>query len=384
MQRRPYVVRWEYRTEILLSRSGKEQRRVLRETCRKSIQYSASLTGMLWRELVQTLVSGQQQEWWLPDQSRVVSLDDGMAAGDTVTLSSIPAWAVVGAQIVLRDFDRLESLEIESIAGTSVTFVDATLKDWPAGSLMYPALFGALSVSLPTRTLLGEFIDANISFEVNPTTETVEPPLEADDTFNGRDVWLLEPYRLAPVEISHNQIRDVVDYGQGKVERFHPVPFSTRLWRGTYPSVDGDRPDQIRSLFDRMLGQCGEFYMPTFEYDLIPLESTIASTNTLLIEGTTFQTIYSGSTTYRAVAVYYDDGTVFFNLVSSIEQSLGNSLIRFTDYWPQDISTTTKISWMPVWRFATDILELPWMFDLSKPPKLWSSAQLTLQMLEDL
>jgi len=384
MQTRPYVVRREYRTESIVSRAGREQRRALRETPRKSIEFTTQVIDPLWLTFNQTMADAQRSDWYLPDQSRVVALSNGMAVGDTVTLGAVPAWAVAGAQIVLRDYDRLERYEIYEVDGLTLTFVETAASEWPVGTLMYPALYGAIAAELTTASLLRSALSATVRFDADPGADTIEAPLAADETFNGRDVWRLRPYRLAPVEIAHNQVREIVDYGQGRVSRYHPEAFAARLWRGAYPTRDSVRPNEIRSLFDRMQGQAGEFYMPTFERDLVPSVQAGSGTNVLRVAGTAVWQRFAGSTTYRAVAVYLAGGTVLFNRVTDIDEDYGDSVLTFAENWTQDVPIDARISWMPVWRFATDILEIAFMFNLDKPPKLWSSAMLTFRMLEDL
>ena len=381
---RALIVRREFRTDTITSRSGREQRRALRVTARKYLEFQALVTGDLWRLLNTSMVFGQRTDWYFPDQSRVVSAPSGMPVGNSVTVSSAAAWLIDGAKVILRDGSRLEVYTIFDVVGVTVTFVESASDDWPVDTLICPALLGWLGGEIAGQALRGVMIDLQFSVEVDPTTETTEPALAADATFNGRDVWTLEPFAFRPAAITYAQYREVVDALMGPVSRFHPIARATRLWRAEFPMTDPDDEDRVRSFFENMQGARGEFYMPTFEYDLEPKVASAAGSSTLRVSGTLTEETYSGSTTHRAVAVKYADGTIQYNSVASMTTNAGDTVITFVDIWDQQVEVTDRVSWMPAWRFATDILETQWLFDFGAPPTRWATATPTLALLEDL
>lgn len=381
---RTMTVRREFRTDIVTARAGREQRRALRATPRKYLEFQSAFTGDLWRLFSTSMVFGQRTDWYFPDQSRVISAPDGMPVGASVDVSSTPAWLVVGAKVILRASSRLEVYTIADVVGDTVTFVESATDDWPDGTLIYPALLGWLRGEVAGQALRGKMIDVQFGVEVEPTAETQEPALLADATFNGRDVWTLEPYAFRPAVLSHIQYREVVDALAGAVSRFHPVEFGTRLWRAEFPMSDPDNADKVRSFFENQQGARGEFYMPTFEYDLLPAVAATAGTNILRVDGTLTEVAYATSTTHRAVAVTHADGSIQYNSVASMTTNSGDTVITFADIWDQQVEVTDRVSWMPVWRFASDILDIQWMFDFGAPPTRWATAVPSFTMLEDL
>jgi hypothetical protein len=159
-------------------------------------------------------------------------------------------------------------------------------------------------------------------------------------------------------------------------ETFHPVTFTSKLRQGVYTTLDFAAADVLREFFDRMQGRRGEFYMPTFRADL-PLASAAASgTSTLTVTGTEVNAFYDGSTVYDAVATYVD-GAWRTNRVVGIAESGGNSVLTMSHVWGLDIPVDATVSWMPVWRFATDTFEVEWIMNRL------ATVQMTFRMLEN-
>lgn len=381
-----YTVRREYLTEIITSRGGQEQRRAGRDSPRKHIEFTVGMQIGLWHKLNQMLVAGQRTSWFIPDQSRITTLAVELVTSSPAiaTLTSVPSWILDGAGIILHDGLRLEYHTITAIAGNDITLGGIVDETWPVGTNVYPALEGYLDAQLRSTIVAREGLVITIGFEVDPTTEPVDPPTAAAETFNGREVFRIQPLHIAPVEISRDQYREAVDFGRGVVSRFHPVEFSTRIYRASWPTISVETQNELRSLQDRMKGARGEFYMPTYENDLPPKVQATAGTNTLTVEGTEAAATYADSTTYKAVAVYLPDGTVEFNLVTSVVISGLDSLFTFENNWVNDITVDSDVCWMPAWRFATDTVETEWLFQRGGEDAPVASMLLNFQMLEDL
>lgn len=380
---RTLIVRREFRTDILTSRAGREQRRALRVSPRKYLEFQSAFTGDLWRLFNTSMMFGQRTSWYFPDQSRVASIPAG-ATTNVAVVSSAQGWMLEGAKVVLRHETRLEVYTIDAVAGATVTLIETPAEDWPAGTLMYPAVLGWLRGEVAGQALRGAVVDVGFGVEVEATEELIEPALLADATFNGRDVWTLEPFAFRPAGVSYVQYREIVDAGMGPVSRFHPVEFASRVWRAEFPMSDPDNADKVRSFFETMRGAQGEFYMPTFEYDLRPKVQASAGTATLRVAGTLTHTAYAGSTTHKCVLVTRADGSKQYNLLVSMAINAGDTVLTFADTWDDDVAITDRVSWMPVWRFASDILDIQWIFDWGAPPTRWATAVPMLTMLEDL
>ncbi|TIW05728.1 MAG: hypothetical protein E5V74_01690 [Mesorhizobium sp.] len=220
-------------------------------------------------------------------------------------------------------------------------------------------------------------MEATVTFEVQPGTEVPETPDAAGTIFNGREVFEMTPNWADPLSLSFVSGRESVDYEIGRTASFLPSTFPEDQLKANYVRRNGADIKTLRHFFLRMLGQQGEFYMPTLMRDIVP-KSTLSS-NTLTVAGTDFAGAYN-DTVHKAVAVSLNDGTKLYRKVSSLAVSGSDSLLTLASGWGSTIplSAIRMVSWMPVWRLLSDGMVLEYLTQ--------SVAQTSLSMktLEDL
>lgn len=383
IRRSPYVVTREYRTDIIVSRAGREQRRALREAPRKRIEYVTAQTAACLREFDRALVTAQRTLLAVPERVRFVTLAAGLPGGATsVIIDPVPAWIVAGAGLMLVAPDRHGLRTVDTVVGTTVTFLEFEATAWPAGTRLHPSLEGYLDATIPAPMVAARgIIEASVAFEAEPGRETAEADGAAAVTLGGREVFLTRPDRWQPIDIGRVQEGAAsVDYGFGRVKRFFPIEFSTRMWEAQHTACDFDHAESLRQLFARMQGRRGEFYMPTFQEDLVPVAGLTSAGTTITVQGTETDTVYSGDTVFKAIAVKLASGSWLLRTVPSIATSGGNSVLTVNAAWGQNVALADieMVCWLPVWRFATDILSFSW------PREDVAQATLALQMLENL
>lgn len=382
IRREAYVIAREYRTDIIVSRSGKEQRRALRQTPRKRIEYLTGVQGDCLREFDRSMVSAQREQLAIPDRVRYAILAAGLGGSATsVTISPVPPWIVADAEVLLVAGSRVAARTVLSVVGTTVTFTTSEAESWPAGTRLHPAMLGYLDAKITAPIISPRaVVDINVVFHVDPGSEPPEDEGTAPVTFASREVFLTRANRWRPISLERTQEAAAADYGFGRVVRFFPIDFSTRMWEADYTGCDFDHADAIRKFFDRMKGRRGEFYMPTWTRDLVPLAGLTSAGTTLIVEGTGAQS-YSGDTVFKAIAIRKTDGSWLLRTVTSIGASGGtNSLVTVSAAWGEIVALgqIDMVCWLPVWRFSSDILTMSW------PRDDVAEIHLPFQMIENL
>lgn len=383
IRRSPYIVTREFRTEIITSRSGKEQRRAMRNTPRKRIEYITARTEECLRAFDHSMVSAQRTLLAIPERVRFELLPFGIISSSAdVIMDSVPEWIVVGAKLVLVYGDRYAKRTVSVIVGTTVTFDEFDAEAWPVNTRIHPALEGYLvsEIESPNIAKRGVY-EISVSFEVDPGTE--EPELEgiATTTLLGREVLLVRPDSWTPINIINLQEgAGVVDYGFGRTKSFFPIAFATRTFQGQYTPCDYDKAEILRKFFARMKGMRGEFHMPTWTPDMIPAFGIGALANALIVEGTETYNTFVGSTTHKAIGIRLKTGVWLVKKINSMGIVSGNTNFVVSSAWGTTaaISEIDMICWLPVWRFGSDILSMSWPFE--------DIAQLSFafRMIEDL
>lgn len=359
--RESYEVNREFRTDITRSRSGKEQRRALRSTPRKTISFTTTVAADTMTDLHRLLIGWQHQTIVMPDLFMSVTTS-GLAANATaLSVSSVPTWLKAGAQVALISGTVKEAREVLTVAGSTVTFTDASTSTFPPGARLHRGMIGTLAEEIQGSRPTNGIAEIKVEFQVEPTTEPANLGA-AGQFFNGRELLLKRPNWADAPSATFRHPSEVVDYGSGRISRVTPIPFSAQLRQMTFIGRNAIETLSIEQFFDRMKGQRGEFYMPTWDNDIKPKVTALVGENAIRVRGRSVFETFQADTVYRAIAVLYRDGTYQFRKVAAIETVTDDggqdSSIRCTEAFTRaiDPADIIMICWMPVWRFATDSL----------------------------
>lgn len=364
-----FDVTLEYRTEVITSRSGKEQRIAARQSPRKSLSYRALMRAGAFRAFSGHMNRGQNKTSLVPEFSRSGHLALPASAGDlAIELEESADWLVPGQQIAIHagdvSFFQADVRKIESVSGNNVTFDGLLSRDWPAGSKVYPTLSGYLPASISARMRTNNAAEVSMSLNVLPGSEFgVDPGLPAVQ-YDGRELFIRRPNWADAPTVDFQTTREEVDYGFGRIASFTPIDFNTRLNKLTYLGRDRDDADAFVRFFRRQMGQLGEFFMPTWTEDMAMKGSETSGSLTMTVEGTSVAEDFSDMSV-RDVIVFLDDGTYIVRRIASVALDGLDSEVTFTQAWGRAVGADEVLSihWLPLCRFASDSLTISWVTD---------------------
>lgn len=366
----PFEVTLEYRSEIVTSRSGKEQRRALRQTPRKSFSFNSLVHEERFRRFIRHMSVWQQRSTVVPEFSRSTHLAMPLDAGfSSAIVESVPAWLTVGRLVVLMSRERSLLRTIEGVSGNTISFSSSIEGDWPVGTRIFSAASGRLSPQLQGTQHTNRTATVALRFSADPGVEQWADPAQPTVMHLGREVMLKRPNWGSAPSPEFAAVIEQVDYGVGRIDNFLPVTFNDRLHKAEYLGIDRNDVDEYVDFFRRQYGQVGEFFMPTFTEDLRIMVPSPASTANLRIEGPGTADDYMNGTVYRDLIVFLADGTFLTRHVQSIYQvddPIGNdSIIQVTEPWPVELNdqTVRQICWMPLWRLVSDSLTIQYVTD---------------------
>jgi hypothetical protein len=299
----------------------------------------------------------------LPEYPRVAyTASDAPASALTIELVEAPYWLAPEASVIMIYGERTESRRVDSVGENSVTFKSAGVGEpWPAGTAIHWGLSGLFNVEIESQRETTRTARVSVQFKVNPTSELEVVAPTNPVIFDSREVFLKRPNWAQRPTVTYMSEREEVDYGRGRIARFTPVDFTSRMVRSTYIGRSLDEADQVLEHFKRMKGQRGEFYMPTWENDL-PLKSPLVQGTTVFrLDGPDIYDTYRDNTVMRAIYIQKRDGSYLFNTVNSIFQvtdadGTGDSVLNCGSPWTEDVepSQIEYVSWMPIWRYGSD------------------------------
>lgn len=385
--RQPVNYEYEFKTDIVTSRNGREQRRALRSTPRRKMSYQATPTRTALRKFNDFMAAWHNNTIVLPEFTRQRRLSAPAEVGAALVMfdGSVPNWMVQGATVIMVWKDQTEARRITAVVAGQVQFSGGSSYEWPVGTKIHPSLAGRFASAMNSKRETNQAGVVSLVLEVTPGSESpsvLVPP--APMAFNGRELFMEKPNWGSNPDVNYEALRDVIDYGRGRTTIFLPIEYRTRLWRGSYIGRDQAAGQRLVNLFLRAKGQRGEFYMPTWEPDIEVGYPALSGSQSLRVYGTAFADDYKGDTVHKAVVVLFRDGTHQCNVVQNIykvNDGDGNdSIIQVKDDWVQEVSPLTikMICWLPVWRFATDLLQIQW------DTNTVARCDLTMRSLEDL
>lgn len=365
------TIRYEFKTDIVSSRSNREQRRSLRNTARKSIYYMTQGGGDEFRALNLFLRANQDATVATPEWSRYAQTTASVSTlGDTLTFTATPTWTTVGRAVMLLNGSTVHVAEITAVTGTTVTIDPAVTVGWSSGTKVYAALLSLIGNPIASKRLTNAVTKMPVSFSVFPGAEPVESGGAAVTTFNGREVFTQRANWGEDVSVDHIWQTETVDFGRGRIEDFRPIGFPSQVRKAVYLQRDTTEAQAIVDFFRRQKGRRGAFYLPSYDDDL-KLEATASSGgNTLTVSAGSATSLlaadaggYDGA--QEAICVRLGDGTMLYRLVQSVATAGANRVLTCSGTWPVALSTANVrgVSWMPLCRFASDILEMTWLSD---------------------
>ena len=353
----------EWRTEIITSRSGREQRRALRQTPRVSFEYTALLSGDRYQTWSRSVSYGQAEAYLAAHPAESVMLTTPLASpAVTFNVASVPPWLVAGASCVLALGRNIELVEIGSIVGLLVTLADSTAASFPPGAGLHPAVICRAADVLSSRQQTNTTAEVSVRLNVEPGFNIALDPGSVGTVFNGREVFLKKPNWAEAPSIDYEAFVEKLDFGFGRVSYAAPRDFRTRATRATFVGRTPAEARAVTQFVNRMKGQQGEFYLPSFTSDL-PAVVLTGGASIMTFPGANWHLLYGTDTVRRAVAVTLADGTVIMNRILAWSNVSGNSRATMATAWPVTVAPSgiRSISWCPVCRLASDSITVEWL-----------------------
>ncbi|ARB05696.1 hypothetical protein [Synechococcus virus S-ESS1] len=358
----PVTVDYSFQTSIFRSRNGMERREAMRQDARVSIQYLCALkpTGMM-RHMAD-MQAAPAEPFWVPTRWRRTSLS-ALALLDQPVLevASVPFWLVAGQRVVITDGSTEEAAVVLSVVDQTVTLESDLSVSFPAGAEVMAASFARVASQSEFQALTGQLWTANIRFDEVPGSAPQPAPSYTPTTFEGRQVLMTKPNWRSPVRNGLEAALETLDSGRGIPHvTTHEIDI-TRTERMGFTGMSAEATDLLIAFFLWHKGQRTGFFVPSWQYDIVPKVASTLGSSTLLVEGIEFAEAYTGSLTFDVVMVTFPNGEHQINRIASHEIVGFDSQANMVDEWQQEVGVGARVSFCSLVRFATDTLSVRWI-----------------------
>lgn len=360
-----YSVALEYKTDIVTTRGGQEQRRSLRRTSRRTLSFKSTMVGSQVRKFDMTMRAWQGRRFAIPDYTRSMFVAADVGTIDTVIhVDGLPAWAEVGVPIMLMNEDAsLSSFGfIAALGSSTITLQSVVGATWPAGTEIRRVQVGKLAVSFDTSRATNETCEVSLDFAVEPGSEAYIEPPAASTFYLGSELFSMAPNWATPMTATAQANPEVMDYGFGVITYFEPQLFRQEIWQSTF-LVQDEGLAAIEQFHARCRGRRGSFFAPTWRADLKIIASFADSATTLLFEGPELTALLASDSASKDIAIIGNDFSVHPYRISSLSAVGTNSQAILSAPMPAGytIDDVMMVCWLPKWRLGSDILTMDYV-----------------------
>ena len=356
----------EWKTSIETSRNGTEQRFALRKSPRRIHEYNMLLEDNDVQIADSLLFGWAGRLYALPLWQEHSGLASNAAVDDTeITLDTDDrTFPEDGVIVLYADSETYETAEIETNNGGSLTLKNGLSNAWPAGTRVFPVLVSALDPNVTTARPTDRTMQTVMRFVGNPTqTDPNLPVAAAPATYLGEELYLQEPNWAGGISLDYDSTHGMFDntIGAFQINRKQEWPLVMKQHRWL---LDGlSEVTALREFLQRRDGRRVPVWMPSgvTDFDLVAPITDSASVIKVRPNGSN-QFVY-GNPARSHLLIRLKDGTVFARAISlstvfdstethiSIDSPLGVAV---------DPSEVKRISYLGLYRLATDNVTFPW------------------------
>jgi len=352
-----------YKTDIFTSRSGYEQRRALRSTPRRRVDFTSLAHRDDMQRFSRLMATKQNADFVFPDWTRAISTH-GVASGAVFfSLRELaPEWVKIGAKAFLVDGDTVTPVIIASVDAYTVELLAPVTQDYSAATVLRPAYVGLLA-TISSAVNTSNTVTVQVSYDVTPGSVPNSENLFFPYIVDGKEVFSFPWNWGESVAAEYSWQIENVDFDRGVIKTYRPVDFGKVGQTATVLRENAYQIDYMQRFIERQKGQRGQFWMPTGTDDMTVVGDITNGATTITVAGTSAANDYGLSEVYRGVALYLRDGRKVYRKVGSIIVSGGNSVLTLSAAVTTAIpvSLIAKVSWMSMARFASDEVSLEYL-----------------------
>ena len=361
---RTVIERIEYLTDVLEARSSKEQRINLRRYPRQILEYGVTLHGSTMRQFNAALFRWHGRQWAIPLWFHGQKLQAGVAAGATTLAINTNGYEIVpGTSLaIFADLNHYESVEVLTASAFSVTLLTPTLYSWPLGVMVYPLRTGWLRDEMVQTRVNADVTHVELSFTIED--DKVQEVTLAN-AYHGLPVLDLTPNRINNLDDRWTRRIEMYDYDTSHTVRMDLHGFSYAAREHDFTQIDRDDIYSFRNFVHSRKGRWKSFWAPTYNRDMVLVQTALASENTIFIEWQGYTDNYQIHETRRDILIELRTGVKLYRRVTGADDTIapvGTEALTLDATMGVDVTPANvlNISFLLLSRFDSDRFEINW------------------------
>ncbi len=348
--------------------STRESRRSFAQSARYSIQWRAYLDNAADATELRIFLTRLKGEMVAaPMWTDGVEIATNVAAQvGTIPTLDTPVRSGLEWIILANDNSAYEIVTVNSMDPTRITLSPWSTKAWPAGTMMFPLIFGRLSERPRAEAITDETLEVDLKVQENSPFARRLNPYAGSLPITGlgipgfalTPIWNIAPHWSRPLDWTETDIA-YYKLGFGRQEEQHVYPGDNR--RGLEHEFGQSGREEIarveRFFVDRR-AQVRPFFIPTFRGDLRLAQDVAALSTTVRIEPSEFtDPARAQQNGDPYIALIDEDGSVAPAKIGVNSTGVLTAVAPFAGAHPVE---TTKVSHLLYARFVEN--KLSWTY----------------------
>ena len=361
----------EWLTVILASPSGAEQRRKMRISPRRYIEYDLMVqaNARVLYDLLLKSQAGGLRFFYVPVWPDIFRLSTALGPDLVYLIANVPAYSEYmagGLLILYTDEFNFEVCAIDSVNDLGVQLTVAPAALWPAGTRCMPLVMCRVETDPTASKASGDLLTATVRFLSAQANDYPTVPLTWD-SYLSAVVLDDQPDEVDNLSHTYQRIMTVLDnkFGLPAMTDTGGAGFDLRQF--TWFLNGRQAHAAWRSKMYALAGQLTPLWVPTFFHDLV-MASPMAAADTYMSVALCGYTACGGSSLAgrQDIRIELTDGTHMYRritasgVVGNTEQLAMAPLGR--DLGPLDV---TRISFMSFCRLSADAVAVKHITDIS-------------------
>lgn len=396
----PVVERLEWKTDILRSTSGAEQRRAIRYYPRRTLEFSVLLTGTQRQKFENSMARGGAGDWIVPlyhDVRQLIGPKNAETIHVNVPQLGYSPEIYPGAYAILHDkrSGAWGRYTVTSSWDDVIALADGPYIDWPAGTSLYPAILGRLTEQPDkARQTDGAYL-ATLRFEDRtPIALPADNEVVPTDAFNTTVTDYPDFYRSntllrRPPEESE-RLPSKNEFQTSDME--NDAAFSYRVLTGPLGVETRQhrwwlkgRPRywSFKRFLGELRGQANHVWLPTFSQDFTLAQDPLAGTQYITVQNSGYRAAGFPIDNRQDILIEMMDGAIIGRRITGTAWGPGDTEVLILDQvfsvgFPR--SAVKRISLMGLARLAQDAVELNHPTDVTGVTTCMTTFRMTPQL----
>lgn len=354
-----------FKTEILESRKGEEQRICRRHVPRQEVAYQSVLDQPWGVEARRLLATWHSQEYLMAFWPMGFPIEPTSKNSESVTLRETPREVFEEDPVALiYSLSKRAILTVRKVEGNQVYFDVPTPEEFPEGSKLYPTVPGYLEKSISAKKITNSVSSLSVRFQKSHRKRypNESSPLK---TWNDLEVFDWKPNWRENVEVDYVQEYDTLDSGAGVFKNRDYFAPEKDVYKYHFLLENYDQIDQIKLFLERVKGRQKPFYCPVWSDALSLPQGLVGSSggSVVQLKDKDEVTRIDLDEVYRNLYVELKTGETLTGEVTDGSALSGDPYFNTTLVWPRDVyrEDILGIYWMPKMRLASDDITFRWV-----------------------